>query len=707
MKKRFLIRLLTLAFAAAALLSLSVPTLAAQQTSGVSYTEEERAFLSKNSVLRVGFVQDRPPVSFTGPDGSLKGISRYIFDELARLMDVEFEYVPLPPGQITYDYLVGAKLDFVTSVERNPENQSARGILLSEPYLKCLKVIVAKEGLDSNTEEYHRVAVSSGSQTIHKVLSRVYPNFEFVDYESVPACFEAVRTGACDMTIINQYVAEYWFGKPVYDHLKSIPALSMDEELCFSSLISIEDATGPSRERGEKLIAILNKAIAALDPDFVSSVSIRAAMENQYEQTFPDFLYRYRVLAAVLAVAAAAILALAILLSVQCMRSAEAKAGARAKDSFLSAMSHEIRTPLNGLLGLNYLMEQNAGDQQRVSEYLRQSNTTTKYLLRIVNDVLDLSQIQEHRLELELAPVDMEELLHSIRAVTDPLMAEKRLTFTLEYSLPYPYVEGDAARIEQVVMNLLDNAAKFTPEGGRVALRASQSGHRGDTAITSLTVIDTGRGISDEFKERLFNAFNQDLGTVSKGNQGMGLGLTISHRLASLMGGNITFESEKGQGSTFTFTFSGKILPKPAPEPVPEPAEAAPAQPAARDPMDSLVLIAEDNELNREIMTELLEEAGFKTVSAEDGQEALDIFRASEPGSIGTVLMDLLMPRMDGYEASRAIRALPREDAKTVRIIACTANTLSEDRRRAMESGMDEFIPKPVNVGDLMDKLSS
>ena len=247
-------------------------------------------------------------------------------------------------------------------------------------------------------------------------------------------------------------------------------------------------------------------------------------------------------------------------------------------------------------------------------------------------------------------------------------------------------------------MNLLDNAAKFTPEGGHVTLSMAQSAVEGNGAVTTVfTVTDTGRGMSEDFKRRIFSAFSQELDTVFKGNQGAGLGLAISHELAALMGGDLTFESEKDRGSTFVFSFPGAVLPASA--------EATGSESPDLPQAKRRVLIAEDNELNLDIMLDLLAEEGFDTVSAHDGQEALEVFRESPPGSIDVILMDLLMPNLDGYGAARAIRALPREDAGTVRIIACTANTFAEDRRRAMEAGMDDFIPKPVDVEKLMEKL--
>ncbi len=664
-------------------------------------TREERAFIDDYGAVRVGYVQDRPPVSFTGEDGTLSGMSRYIFDEISRLSGIEFEYVPLPAGAVTYDYLTSHDIDLVSSVERNTENENARGILISHPYLSSRKVIVAREDLEFSMDSNLSVAVSSGSQTLRKVLKATYPRFDLVDYDSIPDCFEAVISGESDMMILNQYVVEYWFGKPSYEGLNVIPVMGLDEQLCFSAIVTIDGVTGASQESGQALIAIIDRAIDAIPENFTAGVIIEAAMENQYDLTVGDFLYRYRAAVAILSVSAVAILALLGLLAWQRMRSVEARAETRARGRFLSAMSHEIRTPLNGLIGLNYLMEQKLDDPELMREYLRQSSSTAKYLLRLVSDILDMSTLQENTMELKSERVDLERLLSSVRVIVEPVMAEKGVEFKISGGLTRLFIEGDEARIEQVVLNLLDNAAKFTPPGGHVELTVSQEPEDGETVMTSFTVSDTGRGMSDEFKQKIFTAFSQELDTVSKGNQGTGLGLSISRSLARLMGGDLTFESERGKGSTFVFTFPGRVLPLPDREQ----AGTEPEKPGL-EAGKGRILIAEDNELNLEIMVDLLTEEGFETVSAHNGREALEAFSASAPGSIQAILMDLLMPEMDGYESARAIRALEREDAGTVRIIACTANTFSDDRRRAMDSGMDDFIPKPVDIGELREKLA-
>ncbi len=664
----------------------------------LSFSPEEQSYIaSHKEPIKVGYVQDRVPVSFKNDKGEFAGISRYIFDHLSKTTGLKFDYVPLPAGEVTYDYLLGEGFDLVTSVEYNKENQNARGILISDPYLSSRNVVVAKNNIDFRYDAALSVAISTGSQTIRKVLGASYPNFELIDYDSIADCFDAVNMGKADLMIQNQYVAEYWFSKPKYEKLQVIPVLGLDDQLCFSAVVDFKGMNGPSQEDGRTLIDILNKAIANMTEDEVGTYTIQGIMENQYKLTISDFFYRYRYVAIALSVALIIILVLAALLLRQRIRYAESKADAKAKGEFLSTMSHEIRTPLNGLIGLNYLMSQRLDDKEQLAKYLQQSTTAANYLLSLVNDILDTSKLQAEKLELILRPTELDHVLDTVSSLVGNAMAEKNISFNISSELTYPCVMADETRIQQVLLNLLDNGRKFTPEGGSIDLAIRQELTEDNNVLNTVTVSDTGRGMSEEFQKHIFDVFSQELDTVSKGNQGTGLGLFICRSLALLMGGDLTVSSLKNKGSKFTFTFKAA-----AAEPTSDTEEEQTA--AAKNHPN--ILVAEDNELNGEILMELLHDEGFDASLAENGKKAVEIFASSKPYTYEIILMDLLMPEMDGFEATKAIRAMDRPDARTVRIFACTANSFSEDRDKALESGMNDFISKPVNITDLIDKLS-
>ncbi len=666
------------------------------------FTQEERERNGEFGVLKVGYVSDRNPVSFKNKEGEFDGVSRKIFDRLQEISGLQFEYVALPSGPVTYDYLLGEGFDFVTSVEYNEENKKARGILISHPYLTSKKVVVGRQDLVFDANANLSVAVSTGSQTLKKVMAAMYPNFELIDFDTMEDCFDAVNDGKADILIQNQFVAERYLYKPEYEKLIVVPVIGMDDELCFSAVTPLEETEGEEWDRCEELLNEIDRAIALLTEDEVTNYVIEGTMENIYDLTYGDLFYRYRYALLVLAAAFVLVLVMIAMIARYRLRTADAQAEAKAKGNFLSTMSHEIRTPLNGMIGLNYLMEQNLDDHQKMKDYLRQSSATAKYLQSLINDILDMSKLEMNKMELVSSPFSLKDALAVIETIERSRMADKEIDFRMDMDVPHPFIVGDEVRLEQIILNIIDNAYKFTPAGGSVRVQVRQTPSGDGKASTEIKVSDTGWGISEEFQQKIFHSFTQERNTVSKGNQGTGLGMSISYLLAELMGGSLSVESKLGHGSCFTFSFPAEIVQEDL-----RTGRQETETRAGETPEDCHILIAEDNELNGQILTEILREEGFRTSLAVNGQVAVDLFKASAQGEYSAILMDLRMPEKDGYEAAKEIRALPRPDAKTVRIFACTADSFQEDREKAIACGMDNFVAKPVDVKKLIMLLRS
>lgn len=352
-----------------------------------------------------------------------------------------------------------------------------------------------------------------------------------------------------------------------------------------------------------------------------------------------------------------------------------AKAEAKSRGDFLSSMSHEIRTPLNGIIGLNHLMQENTQNPEKLEEYLTKSDSTAKYLLSLVNDILDMSKLQAGKIETEILWSD---------------------------------IIGDETRIEQILMNILGNAVKFTQKDGSITMRVFQVREKSSRVITVYEIEDTGCGMSEEFQKIIFDLFSQEHNNVSRGTHGTGLGMAISFLLAKQMDGTLSVQSKLGIGSCFTFRLPAEIADGvqdtnrknyAVPEAVDIVQDTAPEREKVK------ILVTEDNELNAEILLEILKNAGFSAVRANDGGQAVDIFEASSLHEFGIILMDVQMPVLNGYEATKVIRAMNRSDAKTVIIYACTDNTFKDDQVKDLESGMNGFIAKPIDVDKLMQKL--
>lgn len=387
---------------------------------------------------------------------------------------------------------------------------------------------------------------------------------------------------------------------------------------------------------------------------------------------------------------------------------------AKAQSEFLSNMSHEIRTPLNGLIGLNHMMMLNIDkveqeqQKEQVKDWIQKSYGTANYLLSLVNDVLDVSKLQAGKVDLVMEPVMLETMLDAVWSMQHDNIVNRGVEFRIEKEISVPCIETDGTRIKQVLMNIIGNAAKFTPAGGRITLSVSQRRTDKTHVEMQYRCEDTGIGMSEEFVEKIFELFSQEQNPASHGVKGTGLGMPLSRLIVESMGGKIHVESKVGRGSIFTV-----VIPSAIAEAAPDYGNRMPQTgvwPETKKKPESgkaiRILLAEDNELNSEILMEILTERGFQTVHAENGQEAVQTFKESAPGEFDIILMDMQMPVMDGCSASKEIRKLDRPDAKTIPIFACTANTFKEDRDRAMESGMNDFLSKPIDVNILLEKLA-
>lgn len=374
------------------------------------------------------------------------------------------------------------------------------------------------------------------------------------------------------------------------------------------------------------------------------------------------------------------------------------------KSNYLTNMSHEIRTPLNGIIGLEYLMRENVDDPERLRLYLDKLKVSSQYLKNLVADVLDISKIENGQLEIDAMPLDLREVLEEVQGMVQIQTEESGITFQMHTELSQPYVVGDSVRLKQILVNLLGNAVKFTDRGGWVQLGVSQTMLPKDSVETCFVITDNGCGMSKEFLGRIWEPFEQE--GEEKRRSGNGLGTTLCKSLTEQMGGTISVESVRGEGTKFTVRIPGLAAAHVKDE-------GSSARGEVKDILDTdceitgepLVLVADDNEINREIACEILHGKGYRTVEAVQGKEAVAIFEKSSPGSISRILMDIRMPVMDGYEAARSIRGMDRADAETVRIIALTANAFKEELERAEKAGMDSVITKPVDVEQLLAAL--
>ncbi len=380
----------------------------------------------------------------------------------------------------------------------------------------------------------------------------------------------------------------------------------------------------------------------------------------------------------------------------------EADAANKAKSAFLLSMSHDIRTPMNAIIGFtNIALHQNTVSD--IHDSLKKVQQSSNHLLSLLNDVLDFSRIESGKVTISPEPVDMNQLTDNIQAIMNGLLYNRDLKFEVHReNLKNPYVLADVVRIREVLVNLLGNAVKFTKDGGAITLDiSSYPGADEKHIIIRYVVRDNGIGMSEEFQKKLFDPFSQeDDANARTQYKGTGLGMAITKKYVDMMGGSIAVESKKGVGATFTVE-----IPLELPEQV-IPSEQK--QHLHRDLTGIHVLMAEDNDLNAELATIMLEDAGMIVTRASDGKEVVDLFKNHPRGTYDLILMDIMMPNMDGHQAAKAIRALgiERSDAVTIPIIALSANAFIDDIQESLDSGMNDHISKPINIEELIDTIT-
>ena len=378
----------------------------------------------------------------------------------------------------------------------------------------------------------------------------------------------------------------------------------------------------------------------------------------------------------------------------------ENKRANNAKSDFLSRMSHDIRTPLNGIVGMADVAQKNIKDPEKIKDCLEKIVNCSEHLMWLINDVLDMSRIESGRIEIRSAPFDLGKALRECTYMIEGHTCEHDIAFRYDCSgITHHLVLGDEHHLKQILINILGNAVKFTPNGGSIVFSVTETDTGDADKLYRFEISDTGIGMSADFLEHIFEPFSQEYNGPRTDYSGTGLGMSIVKRLVEQMRGEIQVESQKNKGSCFRVLLPMRTLAE-------ECADDLQKQGAlACTEMHGKILLAEDGVINREIAEYLLQDAGMTCVSVEDGQQAVEVFEKSQPGEFDAILMDILMPVLDGLEAARKIRAMDRPDAKTIPILAMTANAYRADEEKSIEAGMNAHLTKPLSPNDVVAAL--
>lgn len=379
----------------------------------------------------------------------------------------------------------------------------------------------------------------------------------------------------------------------------------------------------------------------------------------------------------------------------------QAEAANNAKTSFLFNMSHDIRTPMNAIIGFTDLLKKNQDNPEKRADYLKKIQDSSAVLLSIINNVLEMARIEKGTVDLVESAWSAEQYNDTLYSVFYDMMVRKGIEFTRQVNVQNHYVFCDSIKLREVFINILSNSYKYTEPGGKVNMLLEEiPSDREGYALYRTTITDTGVGISEEFLPHIFEEFTREKTSTDNKIEGTGLGMPIVKRLVEFMEGSIEVYSEKGVGTTFVVTIPHRIADR---------SDLADHAGVELDPnlfRGKRILLAEDNDLNAEIAIEILKEMGFETERAQNGQIAVDMLYEASDGYYDVILMDIQMPCMNGYEAARAIRAMSDYNKSSIPIIAMTANAFEEDRKEAMNAGMNDHLAKPIDVKELTKALA-
>ena len=674
-------------------------------------TGEEKAWLKEHGAIRMGFLTSDSGVSTYDPatgeiTGTIIDYIQFARDCLGN-QELEFQLVGYDDKEAELNALKSGEIDMIFHFDQSPNlAEEYRLARTNTTWTANMMVVTNKQLFIEN--QVNRVAVPQNKISLTRYIAFYYPQWEIVDCDTQEDAIKLVKDGQADCFIIGvgseaKYSKNYGF--------YSVP-LPNPANSCFAV-----------KSGNRSLLSILNKTIKAMPANMLTS-SLAMHKSSARKVTLSEFIKDNFVMVLLVSSIVVAVVLLTILKLLQKARKAEAAAkkaandtqelnaklqvavekaesANRAKSTFLFNMLHDIRTPMNAIIGYADLASRHLDDPAKLEKYMENIQVCGQNLLMLLNNVLDLARIENDKTEMEYSVSDVDKDFRNCIAMFRNQADSKGQTLTVTTQLQYPYIYVDIPHLTEVCTNLVSNAVKYTGAGGTIRCDITQKpGEKEGWCDTVITVADNGIGISQEFQKHIFEPFERErTSTVSK-VEGSGIGMGIVKKLVGLMGGTVAVESKIGVGSTFTVTIPCRIA-----------SEDETQAKRETNPSDQKclcgvkILLTEDNDLNAEIATELLQEEGCTVDRAKDGVECVDMLEKAANGTYQLILMDIQMPVMNGYDAAKKIRRMEDPQKAGIPIIAMTANAFSEDRQAALDAGMNDHIAKPINMSILVPTI--
>ena len=679
-----------------------------------SLTGKEKSWLKEHGDIRIGFLDNAPAVFSMD-------------EETGKLTDTLAEYISYAKDCLgnqtlevniqaydAYDEMLQAlqkcEIDAIFYASRNPDFAEKKGYTLTNTAWTYSMMAVTDEKY-FNENEVHTVAVPKEKEALKQHIIFSYPNWKLVEYDSLADAADMVTHEKADCFLLGTSQALKYDNNRDF---KSVP-LTKTMEACFA----VKGGEGP-------LLSILNKTLKTMPSGMLTS-ALAIYDSTADKVTFYDFIKDNMLAVFVTAGLFSLSIIGIILMLLRKARKAEAVAMLAASDTqklndkleialkkaedaslaktrFLHNMSHDIRTPMNAILGYTQLMEDELKGKElpETLDHLKKLKQSGNLLLSILNNVLDMARIESGKMEIDESYGQIKEIQQTLLEIFDDEAKKKNIAFHYTVNVEHEHVLIDITKVKEIFANILSNAIKYTPSGGSVTvnvdeLPCDEPGYM----IARTSVSDTGIGMSQEYLTRIFEAFTREQNTTKSKIAGSGLGMSIVKKYVELLGGTINVESEPGKGSIFTVTLKHRI----ADEGYYKKMHVETPGTGSEILAGKNILLAEDNDLNAEIAVAILERFGLKAERVEDGIQCVNRIKKMPAGTYDMILMDIQMPKMDGYQATQEIRHLPDQDKACIPIVAMTANVFEEDKREAAAAGMNGHIAKPIQADDLLPTL--
>ena len=678
-------------------------------------TGKEKVWVEEHGGIQIGFLNNDPAIfSMDEETGKITGmLAEYISyaKDCLGNQTLEFNIHAYDDYDEMIQALQNREIDMIFYAGRNPYFAEQNGYALTNTaWTYSLMAVTDEEKFDEN--KVYTVAVPKEKYALKQHIAFSYPEWKLVDCDSLDNAADMVIQEKADCFLMGASQAL------IYDNsqnFKSVP-LTKTMEACFTV-----------REGEGSLLSILNKTIKAMPSDMLTS-ALAIYDSTADKVTFSDFIKdNLLVFLATVGFLALSIIGI-ILVLLRKARKAEAVAKLAAKDTkklndkleialkkaedaslaktrFLNNMSHDIRTPMNAILGYAQLMEEELKEKDlpETSDHLEKLQQSGNLLLSIINNVLDMARIESGKMEIDENYGRIEDIRQTLFEIFGDEAKKKNIALHYTINVEHEHILTDTTKVKEIFVNILSNAIKYTPSGGSVMINidelvCDEPGYM----MVRTRVSDTGIGMSQDYLTKIFDAFTRERNTTKSKITGSGLGMSIVKRYVDLLGGTIDVESEPGKGSTFTVTLKHRI----ADESYYVKKHDEGSGTASKILEGKNILLAEDNDLNAEIAEAILERAGLKTERVEDGIQCVNKITKMPVGTYDMILMDIQMPRMDGYKATQAIRHLPDKDKACIPIVAMTANAFEEDKRDAVAAGMNGHIAKPIQIDKLLSMLA-